>query len=66
MYILLIPSWGVNAIWFVIGVIVGAVGLTYWHLREALKQKHEFDEADIYIDPYDLHPLDRPKMKKVK
>jgi len=59
--ILLMSPFAVNFIWFLIGVIVGAIGVTYWHLREALKQKHEFDEADIY----DLHPYDR-SVKKVK
>lgn len=63
MYILLMSAGWNTILSGIIGFVIGAVVIAFWYGHEEYKEMGgEFDEADIY----DIHPYDRPTVKKIK
>lgn len=51
----------VAAVFFVLGALA-----VIFYVNRALKEKEELRDYFEATDLYDIHPYDRPKMKKVK
>lgn len=55
-------------LYIIVGVVcfvAGALSIIFF-VKRALKEKEELRDYFEATDLYDLHPYDRPKMKKVK